>query len=94
MTAFHQFSAFAASRKEGLHPKLQALLQRAAASPFSEVSVRADGSIQAGPNPHSEAVTSRANVARLPRARPRAVGVSKSDIHELSPVNPKRERLG
>jgi hypothetical protein len=40
MTFFHQFSVFAASRGEGLHPKLRALLERAAASPFSEVSMR------------------------------------------------------
>jgi len=40
MTLFHQFSVFAASRGEGLHPKLRALLERADASPFSEVSMR------------------------------------------------------
>ena len=34
MTSFHQFSALAASRNEGLHPKLRALLERAAASAF------------------------------------------------------------
>mgnify|MGYP003694711679 CR=1 FL=1 len=49
MTLFHQFSVFAASRGEGLHPKLRALLERVAASPFSEVSMRRDGMIQAGP---------------------------------------------
>ena len=54
MTFFHQFSVFAASRSEGLHPKLRALLERAAASPFSEVSMRNDGLIQAGPSPDSE----------------------------------------
>ena len=53
MTSFHQFNAFAASRGEGLHPKLRALLERAAASPFSEVSKRSDGMIQAGPSPDS-----------------------------------------
>ena len=55
MTSFHQFSVFAASRGDGLHPKLQALLERAAASPFSEFSRRRDGMIQAGPSPDSEA---------------------------------------
>jgi hypothetical protein len=62
MTLFHQFSAIAASRSEGPHPKLRALLERAAASPFSEVSIRHDGLIQAGPSPASEVVSSRANV--------------------------------
>jgi hypothetical protein len=62
MTCFHQFSAFAASRGEGLHPKLRALLERAAASPLSEVSMRHDGLIQAGPSPDSEVASSRLNV--------------------------------
>jgi hypothetical protein len=69
MTSFHQFSAFAASRGEGLHPKLQALLERAAASPFSEVSKRSDGMIQAGPSPDSEVVSSQDNVTPFSRAR-------------------------
>jgi hypothetical protein len=73
MTAFLQFSVFAASRGEGLHPKLRALLERAAASPFSEVSMRHDGLIQAGPSPDSEIVSSRSNVTLFSRelARPR-----------------------
>ena len=62
MTCFHQFSAFAASRGEGLHPKLRALLERAAASPFSEISMRHDGLIRAGPSPDSEVASSRLNV--------------------------------
>src|SRR5882724_3587822 len=62
MTSFHQFSVLAASRNEGLHPKLRALLERAAVSPFSVVSMRKDGLIQAGPSPDSEAVGSRDNV--------------------------------
>jgi len=53
MTFFHQFSVCAASLGEGLHPKLRALLERAAVSPFSEVSMRPDGLIQAGPSPDS-----------------------------------------
>jgi hypothetical protein len=67
MCSFHRFSAFAASRGEGLHPKLRALLERAAASPFSEVSLRHDGLVQAGPDPESEIVSSRANVVQLSR---------------------------
>jgi hypothetical protein len=73
MTFFHQFNTFAASRSEGLHPKLRALLERAAASPFSEVSIRHDGLIQAGPNPDSEVVSSRANVKPLSREFARTI---------------------
>jgi hypothetical protein len=54
MTFFHQPSTFAAPRGEGLHPKLQALLDRNATSPFSEISMRQDGLTQAGPSPNSE----------------------------------------
>jgi hypothetical protein len=67
MTDFHQYNAFAASRGEGLHPKLRALLERAAAAPFSEISIRHDGLIQAGPSPVSEASPARVNVAFLSR---------------------------
>jgi hypothetical protein len=42
MTSFHQFGVLAASRNEGLHPKLRDLLERAAAAPFWEVSTRPD----------------------------------------------------
>ena len=56
MTTSNQFNAFAASRGEGLHPKLRDLLERVAASPFSEVSIGHNGMLQAGPNPASETV--------------------------------------
>jgi hypothetical protein len=67
MTCFHQFGVFAASRGEGLHPKLRALLERAAVSPFSEVSMRHDGLIQARPSPDSKIVSSRVNVTLFSR---------------------------
>lgn len=66
MTSTSQFNLFVASRGEGLHPKLHALLERTAISPFSEVTIRQDGMLQAGPNPVSEAVASRANVMSFP----------------------------
>jgi hypothetical protein len=78
MTLFHQFSVFAESRGEGLHPKLRALLERAAASPFSEVSVRHDGLIQAGPSPEAEVVSSRANVTLFSREVARPVAAAQS----------------
>lgn len=65
MRSFHQFSSFAASRGEGLHPKLHALLERATASPVSVLSMRHDGLVQAGPDPDVETALLRANVVLL-----------------------------
>jgi hypothetical protein len=94
MTFFHQFSVLAASRNEGLHPRLRALFERAAASPFSEVSMRHDGLIQAGPNPDSEVVSSRVNVALFSREPARAVVAAPNPgTHKLSTANPKRARI-
>jgi hypothetical protein len=94
MTFFHQFSVLAASRNEGLHPKLRALFERAAASPFSEVSMRHDGLIQAGPNPDSEVVSLRVNVTLFSREPARAVVAAPNPgTHKLSTANPKRARI-
>ena len=94
MTFFHQFSVFAAPRGEGLHPKLRALLERAAASTFSEVSMRRDGLIQAGPSPDSEVVSSRVNVTRFSREQARPVAAApKTEMHKLSAANPKQSRI-
>ena len=89
MNLLNQFSVFAESRGEGLHPKLRALLERAAASPFSEASVRRDGLIQAGPSPESETASSRGNVMLFSREPARPVAASRP----LSTANPKRERI-
>lgn len=67
-----ELNAFAASRGEGLHPKLRELLGRAAALPFSEVAVRHDGMVQAGPDPRSETLTSRSSVTLFPHESRRA----------------------
>jgi hypothetical protein len=71
MTSLNQLNAFADSRGEGLHPKLR-VLERAAASPFSEVSFRHDGMLQAGPDPASEMMTSRGTVTSFPHEKRRA----------------------
>jgi hypothetical protein len=86
MTFFHQFSVLAASRGEGLHPKLRALLERAAASPFSEISMRHDGLFQAGPSPDSETVSSRINVTLSTPELGRPVVAAPT-------ANPKRDRV-
>ena len=94
MNLLNQFSVFAESRGEGLHPKLRALLERAAAAPYSEVSRRHDGLIQAGPSPDSEIVSSRVDVTPFSRepARP-VVAAAEPDMQELSTANPKRDRI-
>ena len=65
MTSLGKLSAFAASRGEGLHPKLRDLVERAAAVPFVEVGVRPDGMLQAGPAPRSEQLKSSGTVISL-----------------------------
>jgi hypothetical protein len=56
MTSLLKFSTIAASRGDGLHPKLRDLLERAAARPFSELAVRGNGMLQAGPDPVTDAL--------------------------------------
>jgi hypothetical protein len=90
MTLFHQFSVFAESRGEGLHPKLRALLERAAASPFSEVSMRGDGLVQAGPNPESEVVSSQGNITSFSREPANSVvAAPRPEMRKLSMANRK-----
>jgi hypothetical protein len=94
MTSFHQFGIVATSRGEGLHPKLRALLEHAATSPFSDVSMRGDGLIQAGPSPDAEVVSSPVNVTPFSREPVRPVAaVPKTETHKLSAANPKRSRI-
>jgi hypothetical protein len=94
MTSLHQFSAFAESRGEGLHPKLRALMEIAAASPFSKASLRHDGMIQAGPSPESEIVASGASEGMLSRAPAcTVVDFPKPEMRWGAAANPKRERV-
>lgn len=59
------FNAIAAARGDGLDPKLRALFERAAVSPHSEVMVRSDGMLQAGPNPGSGAASGTSGEVRI-----------------------------
>jgi hypothetical protein len=94
LSDLYQFSIFAASRGEGLHPKLRALLERTASSPFSEISARRDGLIQAGPSPDSEVIP-QVEVASFSRelVRPFVAG-PKPEMRRLSAGRPKRDRGG
>ena len=53
MRKFHSIAALCG---DGLRPELQALFDRLAIDPRSEVFVRDDGMVQAGPDPASETV--------------------------------------
>ena len=62
MTSRNAFNAFAVARGEGLHPKLREMFDRAAARPSSELVVRGDGMLQAGPNPALDALAVPSNL--------------------------------
>jgi hypothetical protein len=51
-----QFHSIAALCGDGLRPELQALFDRLAIDPDSELFVRTDGMVQSGPDPASEAI--------------------------------------
>jgi len=94
MTSLHQFSTFAESRGEGLHPKLRALMEIAAASPFSKASPLHDGMIQAGPSPEAEIVAPRASERLLSRAAAcPVIPFPKPEMRGDAAANPKRVRV-
>jgi hypothetical protein len=51
-----KFHSIAALCRDGLRPELQALFDRLAVDPHSELFVRKDGTVQSGPDPVSEIV--------------------------------------
>ena len=53
MPPFRKFHSIAALCGDGLRPELQALFERLAVDPHSELFVRADGMLQSGPDPIS-----------------------------------------
>jgi hypothetical protein len=67
MSAFRKFHSIAALCGDGLRPELQALFERLAVDPHSELFTRHDGMLQSGPDPVS------APVAVLPQADRKAV---------------------
>jgi hypothetical protein len=60
MRKFHSIAALCG---DGLRPELQALFDRLAVDPHSELFVTNDGMIQAGPSPTSE--TAQTNVVPI-----------------------------
>jgi hypothetical protein len=53
MSSFRKFHSIAALCGDGLRPELQALFERLAVDPHSELFVRSDGMMQSGPDPIS-----------------------------------------
>jgi hypothetical protein len=53
MTSFRKFLSIAAQCGDGPRPELQALFERLAVDPHSELFVRNDGMVQSGPYPVS-----------------------------------------
>ena len=53
MTSLRKFHSIAALCGDGLRPELQALFERLAVDPHSELFVRRDGMVQSGPDPVS-----------------------------------------
>jgi len=53
MPSYRKFHSIAALCGDGLRPELQALFERLAVDPNSELFVRADGMVQSGPDPIS-----------------------------------------
>jgi hypothetical protein len=51
MRKFHSIAALCG---DGLRPELQALFDRLAVDPHSELFIRSDGMLQSGPDPASE----------------------------------------
>jgi hypothetical protein len=64
MRKFHSIAALCG---DGLRPELQALFDRLAVDPRSELFIRHDGMAQSGPDPESEAT-------RIVQAVPKRVG--------------------
>jgi hypothetical protein len=53
MPALRKFHSIAALCGDGLRPELQALFERLAVDPHSELFARSDGMVQSGPDPIS-----------------------------------------
>jgi hypothetical protein len=72
-----KFHSIATLCDDGLRPELQALFDRLAIDPRSELFVRDDGMVQAGPDPASE--TALKNVVPLRAYRPASVTPAVAD---------------
>jgi hypothetical protein len=62
-----KFYSIAALCGEGLRPELQALFDRLAIDPHTELFVRPDGMVQSGPDPVSETIKNAVPAAATKR---------------------------
>jgi hypothetical protein len=72
MPSCRKFHSIAALCGDGLRPELQALFERLAVDPNSELFARGDGMVQSGPDPiqkPDELESSRADIAPPRQAR-------------------------
>jgi hypothetical protein len=59
MSSLRKFHSIAALCGDGLRPELQALFERLAANPHTELFTRNDGTLQSGPDPIAEEASRR-----------------------------------
>jgi len=71
MMSFLGLLELAATRGDGLHPELRVLFERLARGQPCEIKLRADGMLQAGPDPA---------VTRSPQTRPKTQRVSNNPL--------------
>jgi hypothetical protein len=68
MSSFRKFHSIAALCGDGLRPELQALFERLAVDPHSELFARDDGMVQSGPDPVAAEVLRRESETRISTA--------------------------
>jgi hypothetical protein len=68
MSSLRKFHSIAALCGDGLRPELQALFERLAVDPHSELFARDDGMVQSGPDPIAAEGSRRQNKARTSNA--------------------------
>jgi hypothetical protein len=68
MSSLRKFHSIAALCGDGLRPELQALFERLAVDPHSELFARDDGMVQSGPDPIAAEGSRRQNEARTSNA--------------------------
>ena len=86
MAPFRKFHSIAALCGDGLRPELQALFERLAVDPHSELFVRGDGMRQSGPDPVSEQapVSKKAALACSPNRKSGQHVVMRKRVHSAN----------
>jgi hypothetical protein len=85
MTTLRKFHSIAALCGDGLRPELQALFERLAVDPHTELFVRNDGMVQSGPDPVSAKAPSAQDADETREAH--------SDQHVVERKSPRTKTL-